>query len=251
MIPPLRKSRPLHPPRRHRHELIQDQKLELQLENIAERLNRMANARLIEVDQDDRQDVQTDGDDIDVNQVGHDAALSDARFGLEDPGQGVDVDAAEDALDNRVPELGAPVQYGFSGRVKGGQARVVRVVCLPDEDPGRDDHQARHNDDHDEHPSLDPVIPINEVQSGIEDKKLRGRVDGPAEEDEEGVEWPEGLGVRDEELDDDGDGVDEAAPGSEQHAPVVEALFSVEFAVDAQVDVEEEVEDYGDEAAGG
>ena len=210
----------------------------------------MAAARLIEVDQDDRQDVQTDGDDIDVDEVGHDAALPDARFGMEDLGQGVDVDAAEDALDNRVPELGAPVQYGFPGRVKGRKARVVRVVSLPDEDPGRYDHQARRNDNHDKHASLDPVIPIHEMQSGIEDQELRGRVDGPAEEDEEGVERPEGLGVMDEELDDDGDGVDEAAPGSEQHAPVVEALFSVEFAVDALVDVEEEVEDYGDEAAG-
>ena len=210
----------------------------------------MANARLIEIDQDDRQDVQTDSDDIDVYEVRHDAALSDARFGMEDLGQGVDVDAAEDALDNRVPELGAPVQYGFSGRVEGRKARVVRVVCLPDEDPGRYDHQAGNDDDHNEHPSLDPVTPIHEVQSGIEDQELRGRVNGPAEEDEEGVERPEGLGVRDEEFDDDGDGVDEAAPGPEQHAPVVEALFSVEFAVDAQVDVEEEVEDYGDEAAG-
>ena len=54
----------------------------------------------------------------------------------------------------------------------------------------------------------------------------------------------------DEELHDDGDGVDEAAPGSEQHAPVVETAFSFEFAVDAQVDVKKEVEDYGDKAAG-
>ena len=210
----------------------------------------MAAARLIEVDQDDRQDIQTDGYDIDVDEVGHDAALTDARFGMEDSGQGVDVDAAEDAFDNRVPELGAPVQYGFPGRVEGREARVVRVVRLPDEDPGRDDHQARHDDDHDEHISLEPWVPVDEMQSGIEDQELRGRVDRPAEEDEEGVERPEGLGVVDEELHHDGDGVDEAAPGSEQHAPVVEAAFSFEFAVDTQVDVEEEVEDYGDEAAG-
>ena len=69
----------------------------------------MADARLIEVDQDDCQDIQTDGEDIDVDEVSHDAALSDARFQVEDPGQGVDVDAAEDAFDNRVPKLGAPV----------------------------------------------------------------------------------------------------------------------------------------------
>ena len=210
----------------------------------------MANARLIEIDQDDRQDIQTDGEDIDVDEVGHDAALSDTRFGAEDLGQGVDVDAAEDALNNRVPKLGAPVQYGFSGRVEGREARIVGIIRLPDEDPGRDDHQARHDDNHDEHISLDPWVPIDDMHSGIKDQELRGRVNRPAEEDEEGVERPEGLGVVDEEFHDDGDGVDEAAPGSEQHAPVVEALFSGEYAVDAQVDVEEEVEDYGDEAAG-
>ena len=75
----------------------------------------MATARLIEIDQDDRQDIQTDGDNIDVDEVRHDAALSDARFAFEAFGQRVDVDAAEDAFDERVPELGAPVQYGFSG----------------------------------------------------------------------------------------------------------------------------------------
>ena len=210
----------------------------------------MAAARLIEVDQDDRQEIQTDGKDIDVDEVRHDAALADARFGTEDPGQGVDVDAAEDALDDRVPELGAPIQYSLSGRVERREARIVRVIRLPDEDPGRDDHQAGHDDDHDEDPSLEPLIPIYEMQSGIEDQELRGRVDGPAEEDEERVERPEGLGVLDEELDDDGDGIEEAAPCSEQHAPVVEAPFAFEGAVDAQVDVEEEVEDDGDETAG-
>ena len=209
----------------------------------------MADARLIEVDQDDYQDIQTDGEDIDVDEVGHDAALSDARSQMEDPGQGVDVDAAEDAFDNRVTELGAPVQNGFSGRVEGREARVVGVVRLPVEDPAWDDHQAGNDDDHDEHPSLEPLIPIDEMQSGIEDQKLRGRVYRPAEEDEEGVERPEGLGIVDEEFDDDGDGVDKAAPGSEQHAPVVEAPFYFEPAVNVQVHVQEQVEDYGDEAA--
>ena len=129
----------------------------------------MAAARLIEVDQDDSQDIQTDGDDIDVDEVGHDAALADGRLGMEDLGQGVDVDAAEDAFDNRVPELRAAVQYGFPGRVEGREARVVRVVRLPDEDPGRNDHQAGNDDDHDEHISLEPWVPIDEMQSGIED----------------------------------------------------------------------------------
>ena len=53
----------------------------------------------------------------------------------------------------------------------------------------------------------------------------------------------------DEEFHDNSDRVDEAAPGAKQHAPVVEALFSCEDTVDAQVDVDEEVDDYGDEAA--
>ena len=87
------------------------------------------------------------------------------------------------------------------------------------------------------------------MQSGIEDQKLRGRVYRPAEEDEEGVERPEALGIVDEEFDDDGNGVEEAAPGSEQHAPVVEAPFCFDLAVNVQVHVQEQVEDYGDEAA--
>lgn len=210
----------------------------------------MADARLIEVDQDDGQDVQTDGEDIDVDEVCHDAALADARFGIEESGQGVDVDATEDAFDDRVSELRAPVQNRFARRVKRREVRIVGIIRWPDENPGRDDHQARNDDDHDKDPSLDPPVPVHEMQSGIQDHQLRGRVDRPAEEDEERVERPKGFGVVDEEFHDDGDGVDEAAPGPEQHAPVVEAPFALEDAVDAQVDVEEEVEDYGDEAAG-
>ena len=78
----------------------------------------MAAARLIEIDQDDGQDIQTDGEDIDVDEVGHDAALADARFGMKDLGQGVNVDTAEDAFDDRVPELRAAVQNRFAGRVE-------------------------------------------------------------------------------------------------------------------------------------
>ena len=49
---------------------------------------------------------------------------------------------------------------------------------------------------------------------------------------------------------DDGDGIDDAAPSPEDHTPVVETLLSFEDAVDAEVDVDEEVEYYGDETAG-
>ena len=79
---------------------------------------------------------------------------------------------------------------------------------------------------------------------------MRGRVYRPPQKDEEGVKRPQVFGVVEEEFQDDGDGVDEAATCAEEHAPVVEALFSVEDAVDAEVDVEEEVECYGDDACG-
>ena len=59
------------------------------------------------------------------------------------------------------------------------------------------------------------------------------------------------LGVWDEVLQDDGDRVDGAAPGSEQHAPVVETLLFLKYPVDTEVELDEEVEHYGDEAACG
>ena len=62
---------------------------------------------------------------------------------------------------------------------------------------------------------MEPGALIDEVQSRVEDQKLRGGIYGPAAQDEEGVERPEGSGVGDEESQDDGNGVDEAAPGSE------------------------------------
>ena len=57
---------------------------------------------------------------------------------------------------------------------------VVRIVCLPDDNPGWDDHQRRNGYDHDEHPSLELAILIDEVESGIENQKLCGSVYGPA-----------------------------------------------------------------------
>ena len=86
MITPLRKTLLLDTTRRDRHELVQDQELELQLEDVAESLDGVADARLVEIDQDDGQDVQADGDDVDVDEVGHDAALADARFEIQELG---------------------------------------------------------------------------------------------------------------------------------------------------------------------
>lgn len=86
MIPPLRKTLLLDTPRSDRHELVQDQELELQFEDVAESLYGVADARLVEIDQDDGQDVQADGDDVDVDEVGHDAALADARVEIQELG---------------------------------------------------------------------------------------------------------------------------------------------------------------------
>ena len=79
------------------------------------------------------------------------------------------------------------------------------------------------------------------MEARVESQELRGRVHGPAGQDEESVEWPEGFRVRTEEFKDDSDGVDDAAEGAEEEAPIIEAAFAFEDAVDAQVDVEREV----------
>ena len=97
---------------------------------------------------------------------------------------------------------------------------------------------------------MEPTVLIHEVESRIEDQELRGGVHGPAEQDEESVERPEGFGTGKEESQDDGDVIDDAAPASNNHAPVVETLLSFEYPVDAEVDVDEEVEYDGDETAG-
>ena len=120
------------PPRRDRHELVQDQELELQFQDVAEGLDRMADAGLVEEDQGHGQDVQSDGDDVDVDEVDHDAALSDARLEIEELDQGPDVDAADDVFGDGVAELSATIDDGFPGRVEGGEAWVVGIVCLPD-----------------------------------------------------------------------------------------------------------------------
>lgn len=78
MVPSLCKRFSSDPPCGDRHELVQDHELQLEFESVAERLNRMADARLVEIHQDDGQDVEGDGDDVDIDQVDHDATLSDA-----------------------------------------------------------------------------------------------------------------------------------------------------------------------------
>ena len=187
MIPPLRKTLLPNPPRRHRHELVQDQKLQLEFQHVAKSLYRMADARLVQKDQHDGQDIKADREDVDVDEIDHDAALSDARLQIQDSGQGHNVDAAEDAFRNRIPELGAPIEYGFSGRIEGRKPRIVRIIRLPDERPGGDDHQGCNTYNHAEDPLVQPHVLIHEMQSRIEDQELRGCVYGPPAQDEERV----------------------------------------------------------------
>ena len=92
---------------------------------------------------------------------------------------------------------------------------VVWIECLPDERPGWNDHRRCNDYDHDEHVSFELAILIHKVESGIEDQELRGCVYGPATQEEERVHWPEGLRAGKEVFQDDPDGIDGAAPGSE------------------------------------
>ena len=131
MISSRREGFPLDPPRRDGHELVQDHELQLHFQDVAERLDGMADARLVEIDEDDGQHVEADGDDVDVDEVGHDAALSDAWVELKELGQGPDVDAADDALGDGEAELGDPIDYGLSEGKAGGAVGAVGVVRLP------------------------------------------------------------------------------------------------------------------------
>ena len=49
---------------------------------------------------------------------------------------------------------------------------------------------------------------------------------------------------------DDGDAVDEAAPRAEEDGPEIQPVLLAEYAEEAHVDVEEDVEGYGDEGDG-
>lgn len=131
MIPSVREEILMDSPRRDGHELVQDHELQLQFNYVAEGLDGMADARLVEVDQDDGQQIEADGDDVDVDEVRHDAAVSDAGFEVQELGQGPDVDAAEDAFGDGEAELGDAIDYGFSEGEAGGDVWVVGVVCLP------------------------------------------------------------------------------------------------------------------------
>ena len=132
VITALRKAFLLGSSRGDRHELVQDQELQLQFQDVAERLDRMTDAGLVEEDQDHGQDIETDGDDVDIDEIGHDATLSDARLEIEELDQGPDVNAANDVFGDGIAELSTPIDYGFPGRVEGREAWVVGIVCLPD-----------------------------------------------------------------------------------------------------------------------
>ena len=97
------------------HELVQDQELQFQFQDVAESLDGMADARLVAIYQDDGQDVQAESDDDDIDEVGHDAALSDARLEVQDLSERPNVDAAEDNFGNCKADLGASIGYGLPG----------------------------------------------------------------------------------------------------------------------------------------
>ena len=91
---------------------------------------------------------------------------------------------------------------------------VIGIECLPDQRPGRDNHQGRNSDDHDKHPLLKPVALIDQVESGIEDQKLCRSVYSPSSQEKKCVYRPERLWVRQEVLQDDPDRIDGTAPDS-------------------------------------
>ena len=95
------------------------------------------------------------------------------------------------------------------------------------------------------------MVLIDEVEAGVKDKKLGGGVDGPSSQEKERVYGPEGLWLGQKVLQHDADGVDEAAAGPEYHGPVICALLFLEYSVYANVDVDEDEEYDGDEAARG
>lgn len=62
------------------HELVQDDKFELQFQSVVEGLDGMGYTRLIQICKDHHNNVQRDYYQIDVDEITHDAALSDAGF---------------------------------------------------------------------------------------------------------------------------------------------------------------------------
>ena len=56
--------------------LIEDHKFKLEFEDVAEYLNRVAEAKLIEIDEEQVQDVKRYTNDIDVDEIHHHSSLS-------------------------------------------------------------------------------------------------------------------------------------------------------------------------------
>ena len=184
---------PFNATRRNRHQLIEYDELRLQLQDIAESLDRMTDALLIDENQYHSQYIKIDSYDVDIDKIRHDPALSDTRLQLQQLRERPDVDAAEDAFRKGIADLGASIDDGFSGRVEGREACVVGVVCLPVQRPCRNYHERCDGDDHDQDPSLEPAILVDKMKSGVQDQKLRRSVYGPSCEDEEGVQRPNAL----------------------------------------------------------
>ena len=92
------------------------------------------------------------------------------------------------------------------------------------------------------------MVLIDQVESGVEDKKLCGSVYGPASQEKECVHRPKGLWLGDKIFQDDPNGIDDTAPGSKEHGPVVYALLFLKDPVNADIDIDKDEKDYGDEA---
>ena len=183
----------LNATRRNRHQLIEYDELRLQLQDIAESLDRVTDAFLIDEYQYHSQYIKIDSYEVDIDKIRHDPALSDTRVQLQQLRERPDVDAAEDAFRKGIADLGASIDEGFSGRVEGREACVVGAVCLPVQRPCRNYHKRSDGDDHDQDPSLEPAILVDKMKSGVQDQKLRRSVYGPSCEDEDGVQRPNAL----------------------------------------------------------
>ena len=153
----------------------------------------MTDAFLIDEYQYHSQYVKTDSYDVDIDKIGHDPALSDARLRFQQHRERPDVDAAEDAFRKGIADVGASIDDGFSGRAEGREACTVGVVCLPVQRPCRNYHERCDGDDHDQDPSLEPAILVDKIKSGVQDQKLRRSVYSPSCEDEEGLQRPNAL----------------------------------------------------------
>ena len=94
MISSLGKTLLYNTTRRNRHQLIEYDELRLQLQDVAENLDRVTDAFLIDEYQYHSQYIKTDSYEVDIDKIRHDPALSDARLQLQQLRERPAVDAA-------------------------------------------------------------------------------------------------------------------------------------------------------------